>query len=905
MLHFFLMCWRLSGKAALAAGLRRLCGRSPFSHAGLAVFLKHGLECIAAILLFSFPSFALCAPAGPECATKASIEYSTKLQYLSDGKLVYGSFAHMLADDDSPPHAINVATSINGSPDTLFASAVGGLHDLAVDVRNRPNNNKYAWLSDEIDANVPLIDQSKNTADYAHLESMVAKVYPSSDHISTKTLPIEDISSVAGTRSGNALAGTHDSPVIWDGSESSDWATAANWVGGVVPGQTDDVIIDGNYTNAPVLDLASGAVTIGSLTLGENNESLLTISNGDTDTKKLITTNDVTIGGNGTLTHTANSTTEQHKLFLEVGGDMTIKSGGVIDVNEKGYATEQGHGAGGSASKNGSGAGHGGNGGLGGTSPSFAGTPYGSLTPPIANGSGGGKSMYSGAPGGSGGGVIYLLVSGTVTNEGSILANGGNGEASLGYSGGGGSGGSIYINAHTLEGAGTIAVNGGNGGTGNNHRDGGGGGGGRIALHYDTDNSTFATLSAYGGSGPGNAQSGGAGTIVTKASTDTNGHLLVDNNNQSDGALTTTAQSETVNSITVQNQGKFHIAVSHTITNTGSISGNASIYNSGIYNHPSPTLTIPTGLTWYENGTDPHIGDTQPITDIIIDGTLEFQNQNTDITPTSFNSITINNGGILTHQANTNTQTDALNLDLDDLTINQGGTINVNEKGYQGTGNSQSSGYGPGAGDPMAGGGYGGVGGWAGSYYPNNYGGVAYGSVTEPTDLGSSGGSSNNAYSRRGGGAVKISVSGTMNLEGNILARGGAGYGGGYGGGSAGGSVWITTENLTGSGVISADGGNGDDALRSGSGSGGRIALYYTDKSGYSGSISAYGGTVGSKQMQRGSAGTIYLKGTTQTHGDLIIDNNAVSGANTEAVENSTFDNITIQNGGNYVVPDT
>jgi hypothetical protein len=48
------------------------------------------------------------------------------------------------------------------------------------------------------------------------------------------------------------------------------------------------VIIDVNNTNAPVLDLADGAVTIGSLTLGENNESLLTISNGDTDTKKLI-----------------------------------------------------------------------------------------------------------------------------------------------------------------------------------------------------------------------------------------------------------------------------------------------------------------------------------------------------------------------------------------------------------------------------------------------------------------------------------------------------------------------------------------------------------------------------------------------------------------------------------------
>jgi hypothetical protein len=33
---------------------------------------------------------------------------------------------------------------------------------------------------------------------------------------------------------------------------------------------------------------------------------------------------------------------------------------------------------------------------------------------------------------------------------------------------------------------------------------------------------------------------------------------------------------------------------------------------------------------------------------------------------------------------------------------------------------------------------------------------------------------------------VKISVSGTMNLDGNILARGGAGSGGGYSGGSAG-----------------------------------------------------------------------------------------------------------------------
>jgi hypothetical protein len=847
MLHFFLMCWRLSGKAALAAGLRRLCGRSPFSHAGLAVFLKHGLECIAAILLFSFPSFALCAPAGPECATKASIEYSTKLQYLSDGKLVYGSFAHMLADDDSPPHAINVATSINGSPDTLFASAVGGLHDLAVDVRNRPNNNKYAWLSDEIDANIPLIDQSKNTADYAHLESMVAKVYPSSDHISTKTLPIEDISSVAGTRSGNAPAGTHDSPVIWDGSESSDWATADNWVGGVVPGQTDDVIIDVNNTNAPVLDLADGAVTIGSLTLGENNESLLTISNGDTDTKKLIITNDVTIGGSGMLTHTANSTTQAHKLFLEVSGNVTIASGGSINVNEKGYqgtGNSQSSGYGPGAGDPMAGGGHGGVGGWAGSyyPNNYGGVAYGSVTEPTDLGSSGGSS--NNAYSRRGGGAVKISVSGTMNLEGNILARGGAGYGG-GY-GGGSAGGSVWITTENLTGSGLISADGGNG---DDALRSGSGSGGRIALYYTDKSGYTGSITAYGGTvGSAQAQRGSAGTIYLKGNTQTHGDLIIDNNGVS-GANTEPIENATFDNITIQNGGNYVVPDTHTITlNASSITttsdasltiesggtfqapnltyisdfqvvnnstfslpalasfSNFTIRNNGVYNHSSPTLTIPSGVTWYENGTESTIGDAQPITDIVVEGTLEFQNQNTTGSSVSFHSITIGSGGLITHPTNASSQVHGLNLSLTTLTVATGGSINVNEKGYQGTSNSGSSGYGPGAGDPMAGGGYGGVGGWAGSYYPNNYGGVAYGSVTEPTDLGSSGGSSNNAYSRRGGGAVKISVSGTMNLEGNILARGGAGYGGGYGGGSAGGSVWITTENLTGSGLISVNG---------------------------------------------------------------------------------------------------
>jgi hypothetical protein len=592
MLHFFLLYFRLSRNTALAAGLPGLFGTCIFREVDFVVFLKSGFKGIAAILLLLFASLPLWAKIDYEWNNTVHSDRSFIDNDLSNQTIIYEySVIPVFAQNNSPLPAGFSTPSFSGSTDIRLHADIGDLNELTADARNWASNYDFTSLADEFTAKLPDAAQHSATSPSELWGTFVASSsltdgpfvgkYSNDDNhwlaekhgyfksegtdllftariFSAETTPAASSANPEGTESMQIHPlGTS---VTWNGSVSSDWATGANWEGGIAPTAADDVVIDGNYVNAPVLDLASGSIMINSLTLGENTTSLLTIANADTDTKKLIVTGNVTIGPNGTLTHSANLDTEQHRLFLEVGGNLTIASGGQIDVNEK---------------------------------------------------------------------------------------------------------------------------------------------------------------------------------------------------------------------------------------------------------------------------------------------------------------------------------------------------------GYQGTSNSGSSGYGPGAGDPMAGGGYGGVGGWAGSYYPNNYGGVAYGSVTEPTDLGSSGGSSNNAYSRRGGGAVKISVSGTMNLEGNILARGGAGYGGGYGGGSAGGSVWITTENLTGSGLISVNGGNGDDAPRTGSGSGGRIALYYTEKSGYTGSMTAYGGTVGDTQPQRGSAGTIYLKGNAQTHGDLIIDNNAVSGANTEPIENTTFDNITIQNGGNYTVTET
>ena len=124
----------------------------------------------------------------------------------------------------------------------------------------------------------------------------------------------------------------------WSGTTSTSWSVSTNWVEGSVPTSADDVIINTAATNQPILDLSGGAVTITSLSLGSSAVSTLTLSNGDTSTKKLVTTADVSIGGSGTLTHTANGATQVHSLFVEVGGNMTIAVGGKIDVTGKGFA---------------------------------------------------------------------------------------------------------------------------------------------------------------------------------------------------------------------------------------------------------------------------------------------------------------------------------------------------------------------------------------------------------------------------------------------------------------------------------------------------------------------------------------------------------------------------------------
>jgi hypothetical protein len=213
---------------------------------------------------------------------------------------------------------------------------------------------------------------------------------------------------------------------------------------------------------------------------------------------------------NGTLSHSSNTTLETNKLDLIITGNLTVASGGSINVDNRGFVYSQGTGQGidGTGFNGGGGAGYGGAGGDGTGQVGSGGSTYGSLQLPvnIGSGGGGGPSACGVGIASSGGGAVKLTVSDTTTITGSITADGQKGCDHGGVESGGGSGGSVYITTLNLLGAGTVSADGGYGNA-NGAGDGGGGGGGRIA-YYVADDTSSITYTATGGQGQADGTDG-------------------------------------------------------------------------------------------------------------------------------------------------------------------------------------------------------------------------------------------------------------------------------------------------------------------------------------------------------------------------------------------------------------
>lgn len=259
----------------------------------------------------------------------------------------------------------------------------------------------------------------------------------------------------------------------------------------------------------------------------------------------------------------------------------------------------------------------------------------------------------------------------------------------------------------------------------------------------------------------------------------------------------------------------------------------------------------------------------------------------------AFASFVLVDHAVLTHTGAPAGEFDnRLDLTIEgDLTVDSGSLISAMGTGYRGNagpGTTQWDGAGHGGvGGAMGGGGFG-----AGS----GVGGPAYGSMTQPQDFGSGGGNGGG----NGGGIIRLTVAGRLHVDGAISADGNAGSQAACtaGSGGSGGSVYLSVGELTGSGRISADGGQGwrsdwCSGITSGGGGGGRVAIYFrTNNSGFAGTVRAVGGS----GYLCGGAGTIYTKAVNAAVGDLLVDNAGTNGAMTLLVSPTAF-NVTVANG--------
>ncbi len=623
----------------------------------------------------------------------------------------------------------------------------------------------------------------------------------------------------------------------------------------------------------------------------------------------------VTVASGATVTHAASDATGVRITA------PTVTIIGTIDTNAKGcVANSSGtafgpdvttgtctSGTSGYGMNDRGGAGHGGAGG-GSVYGIPGGTTYGSSTNPILLGSGGG-GVGSSQLGGAGGGLVRLVVSGTLTISGTIAANGGAGVASYG---GGGSGGSVYVNASTLAGAGTITANGGVAGN-----EAGGGGGGRIAVFYNTLTTfNLSSITATGGirtgatGGAGSGQNGstfmldrttddGAGSLFITSGLDfvSGGDYSRTSIVAASGAQFTcnapgslTIQAATVNlngatiscastltSLVVSSTGVLWLSGSN-LSFTGSVTNALFVGAQGI-NSTSSVITLSNtqqatfaatsswqntsstvSVTKIGSQTEFQIPQTTTFTRFYFYGAASALNGTTGLVLPASLSLSLVSSTLATNIVSTFT----------DLSIDSNSSISADGRGCApanlgvlasgpnastGVCTVSTTGYGP---NDRGGAGHGGAGG--GSIYGVS-GGVTYGSSTSPSLLGSGGGTATGqSAGGTGGGLIRLTVTGTLTLNGSVKAIGGNALNATYGGGGSGGSIYIYTGVLAGTGTIIANGGVG--GVEAGGGGGGRIAVLYSQLSGFSFSttnVTSTGGLrSGSASAGSGSVGTIY-----------------------------------------------
>ena len=551
-----------------------------------------------------------------------------------------------------------------------------------------------------------------------------------------------------------------------------------------------------------------------------------------------LTADSVSLAGNSVLTQPPTSTTTESHLDLATGA-LSIDASSKIDVSARGYlgAYQGGNGsagrtngntaAGGSTSYSG-----GSYGGYGGYYSGAINAAYGDLLNPNESGSGGGGD--SGSPGGNGGGLVRITA-GTIALDGSIIADGQT--APSGYYGGGGSGGGIRIDTGALSGAGFISARG--GGSPNNR---GSGGGGRIALYSGMLTLPEANIIA---SGAGTSYPGGAGTVYLKSTTLGADHLIVDNRavNSGEGSTPLRAMgSGVVSDVTTDTlttsgvswqpgalkglrfapdatQNRYFTVIDNDVTSLRIDPAEGDLTTAttrgltfgGVYAFTKVSILGKGRLTSLDRFA---VGD-----EVLVDGSTLVT------TAISADRLTLNTGGLLSQWRTTTSREYRLDLLTGALLIDASSRIDVTGRGYLGAFQGGNGSAGRTKGNTATGGSTGYSGGSYGGY-GGFYSGMInalYGDLLNPNESGSGGGGDSGSPGGNGGGLIRITT-GTLTLDGAIVADGQTAPSGYYGGGGSGGGIRIAAGALSGAGFISTRGGGSPN--NRGGGGGGRIAIY-------------------------------------------------------------------------------
>ena len=234
------------------------------------------------------------------------------------------------------------------------------------------------------------------------------------------------------------------------------FSTASCWADSITPGSATQVCICPPPGTTWAITTSADATT-GDLVVGGEGTVTFTADNkitvnGDCNllsatavwnycTEANEITGDLTLAKGATLTHTANDASK--KVNLSVSGDCTIESGASIDVSGRGYGANK-------AAPGRPGASHGGSSyagiGVQAGGSNFTPSPaYGSALRPYDLGSGSDQN--------NGGGAVKLVVGGELKVAGSIDARGTYGAGYVAATGG-----SIWIVANKLTGGGTITA---------------------------------------------------------------------------------------------------------------------------------------------------------------------------------------------------------------------------------------------------------------------------------------------------------------------------------------------------------------------------------------------------------------------------------------------------------------